>query len=272
MVVTYLAIAVPFLFLAVFFVEALGGHHSISRKTFKELGFASTSALATDLIAPLLIGIVVGLAFNIISPASNGLLANSGFWQVFPFWFVAAEFAHYWLHRWAHEKRWLWKFHRTHHSAEEMNVTVIFRLNFFWAFMVPQVWFAAAAVHLGIPMVQLAASLISFTINLLTHTTYRWDMALRRLPGMDRTMNVVEKIITLPDTHHAHHGLGREAHMTGNYAVTLFIFDVLLGTARFPHKRQTRFGLPNRFDWREELFWPVYRHRRAAAIERPKAQ
>ena len=75
----------------------------------------------------------------------------------------------------------------------------------------------------------------------------------------------VEKLVTLPDTHHAHHGMGRRAHMRGNYAVTLFLFDTLLGTARIPRARQERFGLPGRFDWREEMLWPVIRRRAATS-------
>lgn len=57
----------------------------------------------------------------------------------------------------------------------------------------------------------------------------------------------------------ARHGLGRHAHARGNHAVTLFIIDVLHGTARISRARQERFGLPARIDWKEELFWPVFR-------------
>ena len=71
---------------------------------------------------------------------------------------------------------------------------------------------------------------------------------------MNTVFNGPEKIITLPDTHHAHHGLGKYANARGNYAVTVFLFDVLLGTAKIPRARQERFGLPGQFDWREELF------------------
>lgn len=258
-----LGIILPVMFLTMFAIEAFGGHHTLSKKTFKELGFAAVTILTSGTIAAPLIGVLIGFAFNAISPATRGALSGYGFWTIFPLWFFADEFAHYWVHRLAHEWPWLWKFHRTHHSAEEMNVTVVYRINVFWNFMLPQTWFAAAAIHLGIPMVFVASTLITFGINVFTHTSYRWDLALRRLPGMEPVMNVLEKIITLPDTHHAHHGLGREAFMKGNYAVTFFFFDVLLGTARFPRRRQSRFGLPQRFDWREELFWPVYKRRRA---------
>jgi len=70
--------------------------------------------------------------------------------------------------------------------------------------------------------------------------------------------------VTVPDTHHAHHGLGRHANLRGNYAVTLFFLDMLYGTTKIPRARQERFGLPGRFDGREELFWPVVRSQPAS--------
>jgi sterol desaturase/sphingolipid hydroxylase (fatty acid hydroxylase superfamily) len=139
---------------------------------------------------------------------------------------------------------------------------VIFRQNVFWAFFLPQTWFTAAALFLGMVEVAFACVLITSTVNLLTHTAYRWDLALRRLPCMTAVMNLIEKVITLPDTHHAHHGMGRGAYLKGNYAVTIFLFDVLFRTAKIPRARQERFGLPGSFDWKEELFWPVLSQRR----------
>ena len=206
----------------------------------------------------------VGFLLSRFFPGSAGRFAGTSFLMVFPVWFVTEEICHYWLHRWSHEWRWLWKLHRTHHSAPRLNVGVIFRYNLFWTLLLPQSWFGAAALYLGLTKVFIVSTLITFVVNLLTHTSYRWDLALRRIPAMNSVFNVLEKVITLPDTHHAHHGMGRHAHMRGNYAVTIFLFDIILGTARIPRTAQERFGLPGRFDWKEELFWPVMRRRNTA--------
>jgi sterol desaturase/sphingolipid hydroxylase (fatty acid hydroxylase superfamily) len=55
--------------------------------------------------------------------------------------------------------------------------------------------------------------------------------------------------------------------MRGNYAVTIFLFDTVLGTARIPRRAQERFGLPGRRDWKEELAWPLLRRREDAQVE-----
>lgn len=240
-------------------LEIIGGQHRWNRHTLKGGLFAVAGIAAHATVAAPIVAIVLGLVFNHVFPHSVNRFAGASFWLVFPLYFVIEEFCHYWIHRWAHEKRWLWKLHRTHHSAPQLNTLVLYRYNIFWTALLPQAWFGAVALHLGLTEVFLAGTLITFTVNVLTHTSYRWDLALRRVPVMNPVLNVLEKIITLPDTHHAHHGLGKHAHARGNYAVTIFLFDVLLGTAKIPRSRQERFGLPANFDWREELFWPLVR-------------
>ncbi len=72
-------------------------------------------------------------------------------------------------------------------------------------------------------------------------------------------MWVVERLITLPDNHHAHHGLGKFQNFSGNYGQLFFIWDVLFGTAQFPHHRQQRFGLNNDTldPWYVQLYYPL---------------
>lgn len=249
----------PAIFAVLLVVEMLGGHHRWEWRSGKGVLFALAGIASHVVIAAPVVAIVLGFVFDHFFPHSAGSLAEAPFWSAFPLFFVAEEFCHYWVHRWAHEWRWLWKLHRTHHSAERLSSLVLYRYNVFWTALLPQAWFGAIALHLGLVQVFAVNVLITFAVNALTHTSYRWDLALRRLPGMNALFNVLEKIVTLPDTHHAHHGLGKHAHARGNYAVTIFLFDVLLGTAKIPRARQERFGLPGRFDWREELFWPVVR-------------
>lgn len=253
------SIAIVVLFFGMLIAEIVGGHHRKTPHSLRDRLYALTGIVFQTLITPPFMSLAVGFLMVRLLPNGAGSLAHLSFWLIFPIWFVVEEFAHYWLHRWSHEWKWLWKLHRTHHSARDLNVGVIFRYNVFWTFILPQSWFGAVAVYLGLTDVLVASALTTFVVNLFTHTAYRWDLALRKLPGMEPVFRVLEKIITLPDTHHAHHGLGRHAHMMGNYAVTIFLFDVLLGTARIPNARQEKFGLAGKFDWKEELLWPVMR-------------
>lgn len=249
----------PAIFAFMFLVEIIGGKHRWQWNSAKSIGFALIGIASHAVLAAPIVAVVLSFVFDHFFPHSANSLAGTPFWLAFPIVFIGEEFLHYWLHRWSHEWRWFWRLHRTHHSASQLSTLVMYRYNVFWTVLMPQAWIGAIAVHLGLVNAFAAAVMTTFIVNAFTHTAYRWDLALRRLPGMNPVFNVLEKIITLPDTHHAHHGLGKLAHVKGNYAVTIFLFDVLFGTAKFPRARQERFGLPGRFDWREELFWPIVR-------------
>ena len=249
------------LFLFAFATELFGGRLKRSPRPWRDVLFMLFGFGSNVLLAGALIGSAIGWALAHWLPAHAGSLAGTAFWLAFPLIFVTEEFAHYCLHRAAHEWRWLWKVHRTHHSAQHLNVSVVYRYNFFWVFMLPQTWMGAIAVYYGLTAPFLAAVLTTYIVNLGTHSSYRWDLWLReKLPASEPVWKVLERIITLPDTHHAHHAYGsKNAHPNGNYAVTIFLFDVLFGTAKIPNSRQEKFGLPisPRLHWAEELLWPV---------------
>jgi len=48
--------------------------------------------------------------------------------QFIPF-FLVNDFARYWLHRWYHASPILWRFHRVHHTAVEMDSMSLFRIH-----------------------------------------------------------------------------------------------------------------------------------------------
>jgi len=43
--------------------------------------------------------------------------------------FILGDVSRYWLHRWMHTNRWLWKFHKVHHSPESLNPLTFYRLH-----------------------------------------------------------------------------------------------------------------------------------------------
>ena len=87
-----------------------------------------------------------------------------------------------------------------------------------------------------------------------------WDAPLyRRLP---RLMWWVERTISTPATHSAHHGLHEDdgiTHYKGNYGNFLFLWDVLLGTAHITRRRPETFGIEGleEVGWLQELLLPV---------------
>jgi sterol desaturase/sphingolipid hydroxylase (fatty acid hydroxylase superfamily) len=190
----------------------------------------------------------------------------------FPVIFIIEETLHYTVHRYAHEWRWLWKLHRTHHSATDLNVGVIYRYNFFWVFLLPQSWIGGFAIYFGLGWAFMAAIMVTYLVNVATHASFRWDLwLLDNVPGIKPFWWVFERLITTPDAHHAHHAYGKTAHPNGNYAVTFFLLDVIFGTAKLPRSRQQNYGLPisPRLHWAEELLWPVVKKPLLPKPEKP---
>jgi sterol desaturase/sphingolipid hydroxylase (fatty acid hydroxylase superfamily) len=268
-------ILVGTIFITAFLFELLGGKISGAQRPLRDLLFTAVGVLSQTLVFGAAVGVAAGYLVALIWADSAGALSATPFWIAFSVVFFLQEFLHYWVHRYAHEWRWLWKLHRTHHSAIDLNVGVLYRFNIFWVPLLPQAWVGAAAVYLGLGEAFIAAVLTTFTINVLTHTSYRWDLWLRqKMPWTEPVWWVVERVVTLPDTHHAHHSYGKSAHPNGNYATSVFLFDVILGTAKIPNVRQDKFGLPisPRLHWAEELFWPIIRKPLLPKVEKAESQ
>ena len=91
---------------------------------------------------------------------------------------------------------------------------------------------------------------------------------------------VIERVVSTPTTHAAHHGRHAEdpgTHYRGNYGNLLFLWDVIFGTARITRRRPSAFGLENIAEstWYEELVRPfraMARAQRAPAGERSAPQ
>lgn len=265
-------------FLLFYAAEWLTGRLARSRQPGRDVAFSAAGLLAQTALSGPVLGAVTGWLLLTLLPGSAGQWSQWPFWPAFFLFLLLEDFLHYWLHRYAHEWRWLWKLHRTHHSGTAMNVSLVFRYNVFWTLLLPQAWLSALLVYMGLPEVFLAVTTVTFTANLITHCSARWDLwLLHRFPALRPLWLAVARVITTPDTHHAHHGMGRNANSRGNYAVTFFLWDTLFGTARIPLLEQTAIGLPHsgRLHWAEELFWPLVRKPlapkpAAAQVERPQ--
>lgn len=166
----------------------------------------------------------------------------------------------YWMNRWSHEGQragsrlgWLWKIHRTHHSADHLNVSVTIRQNIFWAFLVLGTWVFAFAVYLGMGSGAALALMVIYASNLLTHTHWRWDARLLRSPIYRALAYII-----MPSQHHSHHGCGKDGRMYRNYAVKLAAYGRIFGALHLPEGRSLRYGVPGyRAHWAEEAFCPL---------------
>ena len=252
-------------FFVVFVAELLVGEYKKKGLwTMAELGVSVLSFVNFMLVRVVLLAVISWLLFTLF-PGGAGFMTDWPTVPLFIGYVLLEEYIHYWVHRLAHEYPLLWRFHKPHHAPQFVNVTISYRENWVWYFLVPNAWMGSIMVWGGqmeIAMIAVAAKGIS---EWFVHTSIRWDAPLQNNPITRPAMWVVERIVTLPDTHHVHHGVGKYGNAMGNYGSFLFLFDILHGTATIPHAKQEGYGLPQGVrvePWYEQLWWPFFKAQR----------
>ena len=102
------------------------------------------------------------------------------------------------------------------------------------------------------------------TVIFGAHSDVRWDQRLYSIRWMQPLMWVVERVISTPATHSAHHGKHAAdgvTHYKGNYGNLLFLWDVLFSTAKITRQYPEQMGVENlpETSISEQLFWPLAR-------------
>ncbi len=174
------------------------------------------------------------------------------------------DMTQYWWHRLSHANRTMWKLHRPHHVIEEMGVLVTYRNAILYYALMPGIWFSAILVFLGMGYVYLFYLPIKLIVILLAHSETKWDRFLYQYKFLHPLAWVIERTISTPSTHFAHHGLTAEddiSHPNGNFGNLLFIWDIIFGTAKITRKYPTKFGAWNQVkeNWYTQLFFPLIR-------------
>ena len=99
----------------------------------------------------------------------------------------------------------------------------------------------------------------------------RWDEPLYKIKGLSPVMWVVERTISTPATHSAHHGKHKSdgvTHYKGNYGNLLFFWDVLFGTAKITRQYPKEMGVENLPETTvaEQLLWPIVRRKKSEEL------
>jgi sterol desaturase/sphingolipid hydroxylase (fatty acid hydroxylase superfamily) len=205
-----------------------------------------------------------------------------GAWAQLPWWAMAAillvgdDLTQYLWHRVSHTPL-LWPLHRAHHTAHYMSIRITYRNNFFYYLMMPGLWVSAVLIYLGFGTVYLVYIVIKLAVILGAHSAVRWDEPLYRIRWLSPIAWLVERTISTPATHWAHHALTAAdgiGHYKGNFGNLLFFWDVLFGTAKITRRYPARVGLPDdllfgKERWFVEMFYPLLQSRRTRSSLAP---
>jgi sterol desaturase/sphingolipid hydroxylase (fatty acid hydroxylase superfamily) len=205
------------------------------------------------------VGYIMGL---VVPEYRNSLVGTAVVYQVLLL-LVFDDMMQYWWHRMSHTFIPLYKLHRAHHNGKYMSIRIVYRNNVFYYAMMPSLWLSGAMIYLGFGEVYAVYLVVKMTVIFGAHSEWKWDRILYDRPWLNPLAWVIERTISTPATHSAHHGLDPSDGITtykGNYGNLLFFWDVLFGTAQINRKYPERYGVSGmlRADWKEQLIWPLY--------------
>lgn len=253
---------VALLFLGI--LEAFGGLYFNDKRTKNDFTIELVSlATLPTLIQPSIFVIVFWLMATFL-PSYDSLFIDTSIWiQVTAFLFFD-DMMQYWWHRFSHVNKTFWKLHRPHHVVEEMGVLVTYRNALLYYAIMPGIWFSAVLIYLGMGHVYIVYLAVKLVVILLAHSETKWDQFLYKYRILNPIAWVIERTISTPATHFAHHGLTSEdgvSNPNGNYGNLLFFWDVLFGTAKITRKYPKKFGAWNQMKepWYVQLLFPFIR-------------
>lgn len=223
---------------------------------------AVSTVLLLTVTQPGIILLVNWLGLSIFPQYQNTLSGLSVWWAI-PLFLVFEDMMQYWWHRTSHSVSWLYNLHRAHHNARYMSVRLVYRNNIIYYAMMPSLWFAAVLLYLGLGWFYAGYVIVKMLVIMGAHSDLAWDATLYRNKWLSPLMWVVERTISTPATHHAHHGrhLSDPAvNYKGNYGNLLFFWDVLFGTAKITRTYPQSYGVEDLPDATlgQQLLWPIF--------------
>ena len=215
----YIALAVPFFFLAIAIELALTHRQ---RKTDPRYRFADSitnlsCGTGQQVIAPFLKALTLAGYFFLYEHARVFSISPTSVvgWVVLLF---GVDLGYYFFHRASHRVNIIWAGHVVHHQSEEYNLSVALRQSWFvklaeWIFYLP---LAVAAFP---PEMFLAMTTFNTLYQFWIHTR-----------GIGK-LGPLEWIMNTPSHHRVHHGIDPK-YIDKNYAGVFIIWDRMFGTFR----------------------------------------
>ena len=151
--------------------------------------------------------------------------------------FVIRDFMQYTIHRLLHRYRWMWAFHKVHHSTEIMGFGALMRFHFMENIIYRTLEYLPLAM-LGFGISDFfIVHMFTFVIGLVAHANLYLPIGRLKYFLNTPQMHLWHHAKNLPDTH----------PLGFNYGITLSIWDYLFKTVYWPKDDAfLKIGLPDK--------------------------
>lgn len=232
-----------------------------------------STVLLFSVTQPLII-LSVGAIMGEFLPHWRGGLSGIPLFAAILLFLVGDDMLQYWWHRSSHSFAWLYNLHRAHHNARYMSVRLVYRNNIIYYAMMPSIWLSSVLIYLGLGWVYAGYIVVKLLVIMGAHSDVAWDRPLYRIKALSPLMWLVERVISTPATHHAHHGRHKDdpaVNYKGNFGNLLFFWDVLFGTAKITRTFPQSYGVENLppATLGQQLLWPIFRENKDIDFDSP---
>jgi sterol desaturase/sphingolipid hydroxylase (fatty acid hydroxylase superfamily) len=192
-----------------------------------------------------LVGLIVAVR-PAVNPELQAWITTQPAWLEFVEAVAIADVAQYWAHRMTHQVAFLWRFHKVHHSIEEMD------------------WLAAARLHPLDAIFARSVTILPLYLLGFTKATFGAYLGFTALQAIFIHANVrfrfgpLRWVTATPEFHHWHHAY---SPADKNFAGNLPILDVVFGTCHLPGHLPEAYGIAESAPagYVAQLKWPFVR-------------
>lgn len=200
-------------------------------------GFFDDLALYTIAQSYILSIIIFSYIINFIDTTTGisrlRLFADVPVWIQLIFFTITHDIYIYWMHRWQHSNKWLWRIHEAHHSPKKVDWLSGSRSHALEILINQTVEFAPIVLLGSPPEVIAYKGVISAVWGMYIHS------------NIDMKTGWLQKIINGPEMHRWHHSTGKGRNR--NFATKFAIWDWMFGTAFLPDTKPDEYGLKTYF-------------------------
>lgn len=210
--------------------------YNSGQNIFRE-GYFNDLALYTIaqsyILGIIIFSFIIRLIDNSTGLSRLHLFQNISIWIQLLFFTITHDLYIYWMHRWQHNNKFLWRIHEAHHSPKKVDWLSGSRSHAF-EILINQTIEFLPIVLLGSPSEVIAyKGIISGVWGMYIHS------------NLSVKTGWLQKFINGPEMHRIHHTTGKGRNR--NFATKFAVWDWIFGTAFLPNEKADEYGLKTFF-------------------------
>ena len=158
---------------------------------------------------------------------------------------IVLDFTSYFIHRFIHKSKILWRFHRVHHSEIDMDSSTSFKFHPLEAIILfPALLTEIGLIGISLPAIVLYNAII-LPIFFILHSNFNYPKWVEK---------IFSPIFATPEFHRVHHS-DEQKYTDSNYGDIFSLWDRLFGTFQKADPSKLHYGLKEFSDKKTQSFW-----------------